>query len=188
MRKKTRLAAALLALTVLLCTGAAQGQTEKMDALAILKDSSIDLSPYEGKAVFLNFFTEWCGYCMREMPEIKKIFEEYRRDELEIILVHVWNGEDERNSESVRETFGLEEMTFFEDQDMGLSQFVGLQYFPTSIFIDKDGYLVAALSQALTYEQMVTIMEEMGIGKAAESPVAPEASAPPPTMAPAHGL
>lgn len=188
MKKTIRLAAALLALTVLLCAGAAQGQTEKVEALAILKDSPIDLSPYAGKAIFLNFFTEWCGNCMREMPEIKKIFEEYRRDELEIILVHVWDGEDERNSESVRETFGLEDMTFFEDQDIGLTQFVGLQYYPTSIFIDKDGYLVAALAQALTYEQMETVMEEMGVGKAVETSQAPEASAPPPTLAPAKGL
>jgi thiol-disulfide isomerase/thioredoxin len=141
-------------------------QGDRLDMFAALAESKLDLTPYKGKAIFLNFFTEWCPYCMQEMPAIKTIFNTYSQEELQIILVHVWDGEDERNTESIRQTYGLQDMTFFEDQDMGLARLVGLPGYPTSIFIDKDGYLEAGIPSALSLEQMAQAMESMGVSKA----------------------
>lgn len=154
-------------------------ETEKTYVLDLFKDTKLDLTPYAGKAIFLNFFTEWCPFCMQEMPEIKKIFQDYSAQELQIILVHVWDGEDEKNSQSIRETYGLEDMTFFEDEDRMLAQLIGIPGYPTSLFIDKDGNLETAAASALTYENMAQIMDGMGVAKAQ----APQATTPPPAPA-----
>ena len=168
MKRRGRAAALLLALMLSLAAAlpaAAEGMVSRAD----LQDSTLDLSPYEGKALFLNFFTEWCPYCMLEMPDIKKIFDEYSKDELQIILVHVWSGEDERNTQSVRQKYGMEEMTFFEDKDQSLMELVGLYGFPTSVFINKDGSPVGTVPYALEYEDMASVMEFMGVSKAGET-------------------
>lgn len=34
------------------------------------------LADYEGKTVFINFWSTWCGFCIEEMPEIQALFEE----------------------------------------------------------------------------------------------------------------
>lgn len=156
------LAAMLLAA---LPTALAQEESRSINLFAYFQGSDLDLSPYQGKALFLNFFTEWCPYCMQEMDAIKQIFETYSQDELQIILVHAWSGEDASNTERVKAQYGMEEMTFFEDETMSISQMVGLQGFPTSIFADKEGYLTK-VTYALNYDQMAQTVEELEVAKA----------------------
>ena len=165
----------LLTLCLLLATGSAAAQapakpSQNADGLPYVFDAftgtPLDLAAYQGKAIFINFFTEWCGYCMREMSEIKRIFEDYSPDELQVLLVHVWDGEDAANTRSVRDTYGLHDMTFVEDEDRALAAAVGLPGYPTSIFIDKDGYLTNAVAAALTYDDMAKMVDAMGVGKA----------------------
>lgn len=131
--------------------------------------TNLDLKPYEGKAILINFFTEWCYYCMQEMPDIKKVYDEYNPDEVQIILVHVWDGEDASNSESVRATYNLEDLTFYEDEDRSVAAFVGLQGYPASLFIGKDDAIHSAANYMLTYDQLTAFMDEMGVSKKADA-------------------
>ena len=130
------------------------------------KDTALDLTPYQGKAIWLNFFTGWCPYCMTEMPSIKQVFDEYDPSKIAIILVHVWDGENADDSKTVIEKFGLQDMVMVEDQDKSLSGLVGLSGYPTSFFIDQQGYLVGG-TYGLTYEDMTGYMDQLGVTKLA---------------------
>lgn len=130
-------------------------------------NTKLDLTPYRGTAILINFFTSWCAYCMEEMPDIKAVYDAYSEDDLQIVLVHVWDGEDASHSETVRKTYGLEDLTFFEDEDMSLSAFVGLQGYPASLFVAKDGTLAAAMNYMLTYEAMEKQLEALQVEKKA---------------------
>ena len=118
--------------------------TEPQYVLDYFEGTALDVSQYEGQVLFLNFFTEWCPYCMAEMPDIKEVYDLYDPDSLEIILVHPWDGEDASNTASVVKTYGLEGITTIEDEDHELTALVGVPGYPTSIMIDKDGYLYYA--------------------------------------------
>ncbi len=147
----------------------------------------LDLMPYEGKAILLNFFTEWCPYCELEMPYIKQLFDTYSRDELEIIMVHVWDGEDERNTESVKERYSMQDMHFFEDRDRALYFAARIPGFPTSVFINKDGKMETVIPQAMNFEMIELVMERLDVGKKdpnATPQGAPDLTAPPPTRMP----
>lgn len=47
----------------------------EMDKLKLtdLNGKSIDLQPYHGKTVFINFWATWCKPCLQEMPSIQKL-------------------------------------------------------------------------------------------------------------------
>ena len=128
-------------------------------------NTPLDVTQYEGTALFLNFFTGWCPYCMQEMPEIKQIFDTYSPDDVAIILVHAWDGEDASDSATVVEKYGLQNMIMLEDEQMTLTSTIGLTGFPTSIFIGKDGYLANYTPGALTFDTMSGILDGMGIAK-----------------------
>jgi thiol-disulfide isomerase/thioredoxin len=138
------------------------GQSYVLD---YFKDTPLDVSKYKGKALYLNFFTGWCYYCMEEMPDIKKLYDAYDPSEVEIILIHVWSGEDATDSAAVVEKYNLQALTLVEDEDMVLTNLVGLSGYPTSLFIDKDGYLTAYQSGQLTYESMASVLDQMGVSK-----------------------
>ncbi|HMW99188.1 MAG TPA: TlpA disulfide reductase family protein [Cyclobacteriaceae bacterium] len=40
--------------------------------LSSLSGEKIDMSEFEGKTVFINFWATWCGPCIQEMPTIEK--------------------------------------------------------------------------------------------------------------------
>ena len=157
----------LLSLTLcllMLCAATIAHAEEPVNARDVITEyTALDLTVYEGKAIYINFLTEWCPYCMLELPDIKTLYETYDPDDLAIVLVHVWDGEDETNTQSIIEEYGLEEMTFYEDMDRSLAAFVGLQGYPASLFIDKDGVLNGAYNYYLSYEQMQAEMEAMGV-------------------------
>ena len=169
---KTQISALLLALfwgiAPALALASEPAAPQPLELLHLISENSkLDLTPYEGKAVFLNFFTEWCGYCMQEMPDIQKAFETYSQDDLQIVLIHPWDGEDAKNTESVRKRFGMEAMTFYEDETLELPRAFQLQGYPTSIFIDKEGNFFDLVVGMLTPEALDAILNEMSIPKKA---------------------
>lgn len=164
-----RILAAAMCLMMLALPAMAE-QTEKPDVTGILKEySKLDMTPYLGKVVLVNFFTEWCQYCMMEMPDIRKLVDMYDEESLQIVLVHPWSGEDATNTENVKERFDMHDMTFFEDEDGLVSAIVGVPGYPTSLFVNPDGTLEAGAAYMLTLEQMTAQLDAMGAKrKAAE--------------------
>ncbi len=157
----------LLVCLALMPTLSVQAESDT-DVFALFEQVGLDLSPYEGKAIFMNFFTQWCGYCMQEMPDIKNTFDTYSPDELEIILIHVWNGEGQEASDEVVAKYGLEEMNVFEDTDLAVTQMVGLQGYPASLFIDKEGNLVVGYNYMITEDIIEETMIELDVSKIEE--------------------
>ncbi|MCE5344643.1 MAG: TlpA family protein disulfide reductase [Eubacteriales bacterium] len=162
-------------------TPAAKADTKMPYVLNLFQNTPLDVSKYQGKALYLNFFTGWCYYCMQEMPDIKKLYETYDPSQVEIILIHVWSGENADDSAAVVEQYGLQDLTLVEDDQMALANLIGLTGYPTSLFIDKDGYLNAYQPGQLTYDAMAAALDKMGISKRdaniAEEGAAPEATA-----------
>lgn len=167
---RTRLIALVLALLMVPLAAMAQSEpAEKNDAgmpyvLNEFTGTKLDVSQYKGKAIWINFFTGWCVYCMEEMPAIRQVFDDYNPDEVAIVLVHVWDGENADDSAAIVEKYGLQGMILLEDDALALSNLVGLQGYPTSIFIDKDGYL-NGVENGLDYDSMAQYMDGMGVAK-----------------------
>jgi len=54
--------------------------------LTELNGQEIDLSQYEGKAVFINFWATWCKPCIQEMPTIANVQEKLQNENVIFLL------------------------------------------------------------------------------------------------------
>lgn len=46
------------------------------------------LSTMKGKVVWLNFWATWCVPCKRELPDIQALYDEFRDDGLEVLVIN----------------------------------------------------------------------------------------------------
>ena len=106
---------------------------------------------------------------MQEMPDFEKVNDLYSPDELEVVLVHVWDGEDEKSTENVKTRFGMEDMTFFEDKDRMVASAVGLMGYPATIIVEPDGSLHTAINSMVTLEWLTNVLDELGVARAEEA-------------------
>ena len=168
---RLRLLALLMCLLLPLsaCAQSAEPETAEIPNVTnILREyTTLDLSGHLGKTVLINFFTEWCTYCMKEMPDMKAVNDLYAPESFQMILVHVWDGEDESNTQSVKDRFDMHHMTFFEDTDRMVASVVGVPGYPATLIVDAEGNLAAGQSGMLTYDVLTEFLDGMGVERKA---------------------
>lgn len=151
-------------------------QAEEKDAVAapdfILLDQygkEHTLSDYKGKTVFLNFWATWCPPCRSEMPEIQELYEAYGENEGELIVLGVAAPGIGQEGDSAYVTDFLAEngYTFpvVMDETGAVFWSYGIQAYPTTFMIDKEGNVYGYVEGALTGEIMESIVKQTMEGK-----------------------
>jgi cytochrome c-type biogenesis protein len=127
------------------------------------------LSDYKGKVVFLNFWATWCPPCKKEMPDIEALYNEYGKNEGDVIILGVANpaSEEYPNNSDVTKK---EVIAFLDDNsytfpvvfdvtgDVLSNYFISA--FPTTFLIDKEGNVYGYASGTLTKDIMTNAIEK----------------------------
>ena len=99
--------------------------------------NEVKFSDYLGKPIVLNFWAHWCGPCQSEMPEFNAAWEALE-GEVTFLMVHV-GAAVEDGKQKVAEGGYTFPVVF--DTESEAAAIYGITAFPTTFFIDKDGYL-----------------------------------------------
>lgn len=112
-----------------------------MDAkIKDLKGKSFKLSDYKGKVVLLNLWATWCGPCRMEIPELVKISEEFKGQDVEIVGLNV--SPDSDDADTIREfvdKFKISYTIAQADMDTALMFMERNGSIPQSFLITRDG-------------------------------------------------
>jgi thiol-disulfide isomerase/thioredoxin len=57
-------------------------------AFTALDGREVDLKKLRGKVVLIDFWATWCGPCIAELPNVKKVYADYHDKGFEIVSVH----------------------------------------------------------------------------------------------------
>lgn len=94
------------------------------------------LSSLRGKAVYLNYFANWCAPCNQEAPDINALQKQYRNRKFVVL------GVDEQESASRANEFLHKYGSTYKavlDQDGSLLRPYGAIGLPVHVFIDRRG-------------------------------------------------
>lgn len=101
--------------------------------------NEVHFSDYVGKPIVLNFWAHWCGPCQMEMPEFNAAYERLG-GEVTFLMVHEGAAVDD-GKEKVTQGDYTFPVVF--DVDSSAGNLYGITAFPTTFFIDKEGFLRA---------------------------------------------
>lgn len=135
---------------------------------SLFGDGNIELGQYRGKVVYLDFWASWCGPCLKAIPEIEEMRDEFPEDEFQVVAINL----DQKAKKAMR---------FLEKNPIGYpsaadpkgslpGQF-GVETMPTSYLIDRDGvirYVHKGFSRgdgSRIREEIRMLLKEQKLGK-----------------------
>lgn len=113
------------------------------------KGNSVKLSDMLGKPVVVNFWASWCPPCKSEMPEFNEVYQELG-EEVAFMMVDLVDGQRETQEKGAQY---IQEQDFsfpvYFDMQQEAADAYGITAIPTTLFIDKEGYLVTGVQSAI---------------------------------------
>lgn len=102
----------------------------------------VSLDQFRGKYVLLDFWGSWCPPCIEEMPNLVKLYRQYKEKGFEILAVAADNKRDiwkKSISELKMDWVNLSELKG--DQDK-VALIYGITYYPANYLIDPKGIII----------------------------------------------
>lgn len=133
-----------------------QTATSDADNVGTFETTDIDGNTYTEKVfsdydlTLVNAFTTWCSPCVSEMPELEELYQEMKDQGVGVVgMVLDSVSEDGTPDDSIvqkaqllKEKTGVTYPLLIPDKGFLNGRISGLQSFPESFFVDKDGNIV----------------------------------------------
>jgi cytochrome c biogenesis protein CcmG/thiol:disulfide interchange protein DsbE len=104
----------------------------------LAQGAGLDLSVYQGKVVYLDFWASWCGPCKQSFPWLQTMKDAYERQGLAVITVDL--DRDRADADKFLQRFRPSFEVRFDPQGE-IAEFYKVQSMPSSILIDRHGVI-----------------------------------------------
>src|SRR5688572_27019950 len=110
--------------------------------LATPDGRKLSLKDFRGKVVFLNFWATWCPSCRTEMPDMDKLYREFKGKGFEVVAVNVKDKRDDalKFVSSMKLTYPI-----MLDPEGEVGLLYGAWGMPATYLIDRKGVVQARL-------------------------------------------
>lgn len=116
-------------------------QAPEYSARVMNSDEVLSITDLQGSAVLLNKWATWCRPCVREMPDLEKLYRAFKGDGFQVIGISIDRGEVDGPVEAVAEERGVTYPIWRDSGDLFTPTFRSTGV-PESILLDKNGVVV----------------------------------------------
>lgn len=126
------------------------------------------LSSFQGEVVVLNLWASWCPPCRKEMPDLIRLYEDYKGQGVVVLGVNLATHERDANgADEFMIEYGVTFPTFV-DQPIDpvnrrgvVSSLYNIQSIPYTYILDRKGIIQHVIRGEVTYEMLETLINEI---------------------------
>lgn len=117
---------------------------------------------FKGKPIVINYWATWCGYCVQEMADFNAVAAEYS-DKVNFLFLDVVDGvqETEEKALAFLEEKGYDHIDCYFDVNGSYSYMFGINSFPTTVYVDKNGNLYDARIGMTNHDEITAVLDKM---------------------------
>jgi len=103
----------------------------------------VSLSDYRGKIVLLDFWASWCGPCLREVPNVKKVYDKFHDKGFEILSVSLDDKKDNWVNAIEKNDLNWGHVSSLKGWSCPVAKLYNVSGVPAMLLLDKEGKIVA---------------------------------------------
>jgi len=128
----------------------------------ILKDlqgNNVSLKDYRGKVVLVNFWAHWCPPCVKEIPDLVKLRQNYKDNGFEILGVVVPFRADQNQVRNMVNKFGIDYPVLWGTNE-AVAQFGDIPAIPRTFILNGEGQIVEDLEGMGNYRMFESLVKK----------------------------
>ena len=106
---------------------------------------AVDLAQLRGKVVLIDFWATWCGPCVAELPNVRKVYDQYHAQGFEVIGISLDLEHDRRKLENFLKENGMPWPQHYDGKGWKneLAVKYGINAVPAMFLLGKDGRIAS---------------------------------------------
>lgn len=110
-----------------------------------LDGRAVDLAQLRGKVVLIDFWATWCGPCVAELPNVRKVYDQYHAQGFEVIGISLDLEQDRQKLEKFLKGNGMPWPQHFDGRGWKneLAVKYGINAVPAMFLLGKDGRIAS---------------------------------------------
>ena len=112
----------------------------------------LKLNQDSNKGFIINFWATWCIPCKKELPDLSSLKSKIKKYNIDVLTISI----DKKNIKDQLEFLsnnGASNLNHFFDKEMKIFKTLKLRGIPTTIIVDKNGYIISKHEGILKWAQ-----------------------------------
>lgn len=121
-----------------------------------LEGDAVDLNQYKGRLVLLNFWATWCPPCIKEMPSMQRLQDQFSEQEFQVVAVNLAQNATTVESFLMEQEFEFTLPVYLDEKGQGFKD-LELQGMPSSFLIDQQGQVLETIVGGREWDEPKTV-------------------------------
>jgi len=121
----------------------------------------LSLRDIDAEYVLIDFWASWCGPCISQVPDLKKVYSDFNARGFEILGVSVDSREDRWRSAITAHNLNWQHISDLKGWKSELAERYNVTFIPFNLIVDKNGIIVAKNMHSQTlYKKLTELFED----------------------------
>ncbi len=121
---------------------------------------TLSLSDIEAEYILIDFWASWCGPCISQVPDLQKVYHDFKGLGFEILSVSIDGKEDRWSSAISRLKLDWLHISDLKGWRSELAESYNVTFIPFNLIVDKNGTIVAKNMHSQTLHTKLTELFE----------------------------